>query len=285
MTSTPGCLYIVATPIGNLADLTPRATDVLADADVIAAEDTRHSTKLLARASAHVPLVALHEHNEDRAAPALIERMQGGEVVALIADAGTPLVSDPGFVLVRAAHEAGIPVRAVPGACAAIAALSVSGLPCDRFVFEGFLPAKPTSRRRRLGELADETRTLIFYESSHRIVRAARDLVIAFGAERQVCLSRELTKLHEDSVVLPAGELIGWLDDDANRRRGEFVLVIAGAERASVPAGRQVSLEALMRELVGSMSVADAARLATRLLDVSRNEAYRVGLEAADGRG
>lgn len=278
MPHEPGCLFIVATPIGNLADLPPRAVEVLAGADVVAAEDTRHSGVLLAQADVPTPMLALHEHNEDRVAPALVERMQGGETVALIADAGTPLVSDPGFVLVRAARAAGIAVRTVPGACAAVAALSVSGLASDRFVFEGFLPAKATARQRRLAELANETRTLVFYESSHRIAHAVRDLAAAVGDDRSVCIARELTKLHEDSVTLTAGELTDWVHADANRRRGEFVLVVAGASQAVQADEHAVSTEALMRELLAVMPVAQAARTAARLLGVGRNQAYKIGL-------
>lgn len=278
MNHQPATLYVVATPIGNLADLSPRAIDVFRAADVVAAEDTRHSGTLLAHADVQTPMVALHEHNEDRAAPKLIERMQRGETVALIADAGTPLVSDPGFTLVRAARDAGIPVRTVPGACAAVAALSVSGLPSDRFVFEGFLPAKATARRRRLGELASETRTLIFYESSHRIAYTARDLASALGGERRVCLARELTKLHEDSVVMAARELPDWLAMDDNRRRGEFVLVVAGIELSSSPARYEVDLDELLETLLGVVTPSQAARAAIRLLGVPRNEAYEKAL-------
>lgn len=284
MPHEPACLHVVATPIGNLADLPPRAVDILASADVIAAEDTRHSGTLLAHAEVHTPMVALHEHNENSVAPALIRRIQGGETVALIADAGTPLVSDPGFVLVRAARAAGIPVRTVPGACAAVAALSVSGLASDRFVFEGFLPAKATRRRRRLSELASEARTLVFYESSHRIVHVVRDLAAVFGDDRKVCVARELTKLHEHSVLLAAGELSGWVNADANRRRGEFVLVVAGASPAAHPEEYAVSTEALMRELLAAMPVREAARSAARLLGVGRNEAYRIGLSLSESK-
>lgn len=273
-----GCLYVVATPIGNLGDLSPRAAEVLGGVDVIAAEDTRHSAKLLAHAQIQKAMIALHEHNEDRIAPSLIRRMQAGETVAMIADAGTPLISDPGFVLVRAARTAGVAVRTVPGACAAVAALAVSGLASDRFLFEGFLPAKATGRRRRLSELANEPSTLLLYESSHRIAHAVRDLAAIFGANRPVCLARELTKLHEDSVLLPAGELTDWLALDDNRRRGEFVLVVAGAPQMAASEEYPVRLDALMRELVAVMPVREAAKAAARLLGVARNQAYAIGL-------
>ncbi|MFP5304674.1 MAG: 16S rRNA (cytidine(1402)-2'-O)-methyltransferase [Gammaproteobacteria bacterium] len=266
-----GSLYVVATPIGNLGDLSPRAQAVLAAVDRICAEDTRTSGQLLAHYGIRKPLVALHEHNEADVCAGLIAQLRGGGALALVSDAGTPLVSDPGFVLVRAAREAGIPVLAVPGPCAAVAALSVSGLPSDRFVFEGFLPAKAAARRERLQVLAAETRTLIVYESSHRIVDAAEDLGAVLGA-RRVCLARELTKLHEQSVVLPADALAGWLREDANRQRGEFVLLIAGAPEdtdAAAAEGERV-LRLLLRELPAST----AARLAAEITGVRRKELY-----------
>jgi len=193
----PGKLWIVATPIGNLDDLSARAQAILRQADLIAAEDTRHSAALLQHYAIATRRVALHEHNEREASADLVQRMRDGAQIALISDAGTPLVSDPGFRLVRAAREAGIVVSPVPGACAAIAALSAAGLPSDRFVFEGFLPAKSAGRRARLQALRGETRTLIFYESSHRIVEALDDLAGVFGADRHAVVARELTKLFE----------------------------------------------------------------------------------------
>ncbi|MDN5937771.1 MAG: 16S rRNA (cytidine(1402)-2'-O)-methyltransferase, partial [Salinisphaera sp.] len=223
-----GCLYIVATPIGNLSDLSSRAAEVLRGADLVAAEDTRHSARVLAHVGARRPSVALHEHNEAAMVEGLIGRLHDGARIALVSDAGTPLISDPGYLLVRAAQRAGIAVRCVPGPCAAIAALSVSGLPSDRFVFEGFLPARSAARRRRLEALASEPRTIICYEASHRIAATARDIAAVLGDGRPVTLARELTKIHEQSVFLPAGELPAWLAADDNRRRGEFVLVIGG---------------------------------------------------------
>lgn len=278
MPSESACLYVVATPIGNLSDLTPRAVEVLDSVDVVAAEDTRHSATLLSHAGAQAFMVSLHEHNEDRVTPELIERLQRGETVALISDAGTPLVSDPGFALVRAAREASIPVCAIPGACAAVAAISVSGLASDRFVFEGFLPSKATARRQRLSELRGETRTLVLYESSHRIAYTVRDLAETFGTTRQVCLARELTKLHEQSVTRQAAALPEWLAADSNRRRGEFVLVIAGAEPSEQSDQHTVEVEVLMRELIAVMPLSQAARMTARLLSVGRNAAYEIGL-------
>lgn len=280
----PGCLYVVATPLGNLQDLSPRAAALLGAVDLIAAEDTRHSARLLTAIAAKTHMVALHEHNEEAVAGGLIERLQAGHSIALISDAGTPLVSDPGFVLVRAARAAGLPVLAVPGPCAAIAALSVSGMPPDRFVFEGFLPAKAAARRRRLGELVGETRSLLFYESSHRIVETVADIASVFGPERRLALARELTKLHEQSVCASAGEMPEWLAGDANRQRGEFVLVVAGA--AAEPSDQYpVALPALLEVLLRGLPVAAAAKAAASLTGAPRNEAYRIALRLAENGG
>ena len=223
-----GALYVVATPIGNLADMSQRAVDVLAQVDRIAAEDTRRSGRLLQHFSITTPMLALHEHNERDLAPRLVEQLQQGESLAVISDAGTPLISDPGYNLVRLAHEAGVSVVPIPGASALICALSASGLPTDRFVFEGFLPAKAVSRRARLEALRSETRTLIFYESSHRLVECLHDMQVVFGVDRYVVLARELTKqfetLHGDGVR----NLLHWVQDDPNQQKGEMVLLVQG---------------------------------------------------------
>jgi 16S rRNA (cytidine1402-2'-O)-methyltransferase len=228
MAATTGTLWVVATPIGNRDDLTARAVQVLREVAVIAAEDTRHSRPLLMHYNIDTPLRALHDHNERDEVDALVARMQGGESIALISDAGTPLISDPGFRLVRAARAAGVRVSPVPGACAAIAALSVAGLPSDRFVFEGFLPAKGGARRQRLQELAGETRTVICYESSHRVLESLEDMRDVLGAEREVVLARELTKMFETVVGEAVGDLVARVAADPNQQRGEFVLMIAG---------------------------------------------------------
>jgi 16S rRNA (cytidine1402-2'-O)-methyltransferase len=228
MAATTGTLWVVATPIGNRDDLTARAVQVLREVAVIAAEDTRHSRPLLMHYNIDTPLRALHDHNERDEVDALVARMQGGESIALISDAGTPLISDPGFRLVRAARAAGVRVSPVPGACAAIAALSVAGLPSDRFVFEGFLPAKGGARRQRLQELAGETRTVICYESSHRVLESLEDMRDVLGAEREVVLARELTKMFETVIGEPVGDLVARVAADPNQQRGEFVLMIAG---------------------------------------------------------
>ncbi|MES0873001.1 16S rRNA (cytidine(1402)-2'-O)-methyltransferase [Sinimarinibacterium thermocellulolyticum] len=272
-----GHLYVVATPIGHLGDLSPRAQAVLGAVDRILAEDTRNARSLLAHFGISARLVALHEHNESAASAALVRELRDGASFALISDAGTPLISDPGFVLVRAARAAGVPVVAVPGPCAAIAALSVSGLACDRFVFEGFLPAKPTARRARLQALRDETRTLVLYESSHRIADTAADLAEILDT-RPVCLARELTKLHEQSIVMPAAALPSWLAEDADRRRGEFVLLIAGApETAADDAQGERVLRVLLRELPPSA----AARLAAEISGARRKDLYALALQIA----
>jgi 16S rRNA (cytidine1402-2'-O)-methyltransferase len=272
MSQPPGKLWIVATPIGNLDDISARAIDVLKRVERIAAEDTRHSAPLLARCGVKTPLTALHEHNEREECERLVARLREGAEIALISDAGTPLISDPGFRLVRAARAAGIAVSPVPGPCAAIAALSVAGLPSDRFVFEGFLPAKSAARRERLGELAGEARTLVFYESSHRVRECLDDMESVFGAERPAVLARELTKLFETVLDASLGELAARVVADANQQRGEFVLLVAGrseAEDSRLAEGRRVF--ALLRE---ELPPARAAKLAAAITGAARKELY-----------
>lgn len=268
-----GRLWVVATPIGNLDDFSPRAQDVLRRVALIAAEDTRHSAPLLARYGISTRLVALHEHNERDEAERLVARLLAGEEIGLISDAGTPLVSDPGFRLVRAARSAGIAVSPVPGACAAIAALCVAGLPSDRFVFEGFLPAKPAARRERLAELAGESRTLVFYESSHRVRECLDDMAVAFGAERPAVLARELTKLFETVLDGSLATLQARVAADPNQERGEFVLLVGGRpeqEDARLAEGRRV-FELLRAEL----PPARAAKLAAAISGAPRKALYR----------
>jgi 16S rRNA (cytidine1402-2'-O)-methyltransferase len=267
-----GKLWVVATPIGNLGDLSPHAQQVLHDADVIAAEDTRHSRPLLQHFSIATPLTALHEHNERAAVASLIAKLQAGENVALISDAGTPLISDPGFRLVRAAREAGVDVVPVPGACAAIAALSVAGLPSDRFVFEGFLPAKASARRERLHELANEARTLVIYESSHRIVECCADLRDAFGTQREARLLRELTKLHETCIGMTLGDIAERVANDPEQRLGECVLVVAGrGEEADAKLAEGRRVYALLR---AELAPAQAAKLAAAISGAPRKDLY-----------
>ncbi|MEK9649109.1 MAG: 16S rRNA (cytidine(1402)-2'-O)-methyltransferase, partial [Gammaproteobacteria bacterium] len=223
-----GCLYIVATPIGNLDDITYRAVQVLKEVDAIAAEDTRHSKKLMQHLGVTTPLFALHEHNENALAEKIIKRLERGESLALISDAGTPLISDPGFPLVNQAHKAGLKIIPVPGASSVLAALSVSGLPTDRFVFEGFLPSKKTARQNRLRELEKETRTLILFETPHRIAVALADLAEVLGEDREIVIARELTKTHEEVKRSSVGQLLEAANSGALQERGEFVLVLAG---------------------------------------------------------
>lgn len=271
-TDSTGRLWVVATPIGNLDDLSVRAREVLGRVALIAAEDTRHSAPLLARYGIATRVVALHEHNERDEAERLVARLRGGDDIALISDAGTPLVSDPGFRLVRAARAAGIVVSPVPGACAAIAALSVAGLPSDRFVFEGFLPAKAAARRERLGELAGEARTLVFYESSHRVRECLDDMAAVFGAARPAVLARELTKLFETVIDADLATLVARVAADPNQSRGEFVLLVGGRpeqEDARLAEGRRVF--ALLRE---ELPPARAAKLAAAISGAPRKALY-----------
>jgi len=270
--STSGKLFVVATPIGNLGDLGPRALDTLKTVAAICAEDTRHTRQLLAHFGVEKPLIALHEHNEGDVAASMVARLVAGESLALVSDAGTPLVSDPGFRLVRAAREAGVTVSPVPGASALIAALSVAGLPSDRFIFEGFLPAKPNARRERLHALASEPRTLIFYESAHRIEEALDDAAAAFGSERRAVIARELTKLFETVLDGSLAELAQRVRADPNQRKGEFVLMVQGAgEDADAKVAEGLRLYAKLKE---HLPPSTAAKLAAELSGAPRKVLY-----------
>ena len=267
-----GTLFIVATPIGNLGDLSPRALETLRSVAAICAEDTRHTRQLLSHFGIDRPLVALHEHNEEAIAERVIERISSGDSLALVSDAGTPLVSDPGYRLVQAARAAGIRVSPVPGPCALIAALSVAGLPSDRFAFEGFLPAKASARRERLAALAGETRTLVFYESAHRIEESLADLCAAFGGERPAVLARELTKLFETVLDGTLANLQSRVQADPDQRKGEFVLVVQGRGEdadAKLAEGRRVHA-ILARQLPPSA----AAKLAAEITGAPRKALY-----------
>jgi 16S rRNA (cytidine1402-2'-O)-methyltransferase len=263
---------VVATPIGNLDDITLRALRVLSTADLVAAEDTRHSRVLLAHHGVDRPLIALHEHNEEQQSQRLLERLQAGESIALVSDAGTPLVSDPGYRLVALAAAAGIEVVAVPGPSALTAALSICGLPTDRFTFEGFLPARRSARVKALAKLHAEPRTMVFFESSHRIAESLADLCESFGDERPAALCRELTKQFETVLRGSLAAIAQRVGADPNQRRGEFVVVVAGhtgvAEAAFPEALR------LARELQPLIGASQAARTAARLMDVSRRTLY-----------
>ena len=278
MADRPGVLYVVATPIGNLEDMSPRARQVLAEVALIAAEDTRHSGQLLAHFGIHTPMISLHDHNEAGRVPQLIDKLQRGQSLALISDAGTPLISDPGFELVRAAQAAGLRVSPLPGPCALVAALSASGLPADHFVFEGFLSAKAAARRQRLAELAQEPRTLVFYESVHRLEESLQDMQTVLGDERRAVLARELTKLHESLRTGTLAELCAWAQQDPAAGKGEVVLLLAGAETAASPAVG-IEPDALLKILLEELPLKQAAALAARITGSGRNELYKRALE------
>lgn len=274
-----GSLYVVATPIGNLDDISARALNILRSVALIAAEDTRHSARLMQHFGISTPLAACHEHNERDQGGRFLARLQAGEDVALISDAGTPLISDPGYHLVRQARAAGIKVVPVPGACALIAALSAAGLPSDRFIFEGFLPAKAAGRRARLEQVKEEPRTLIFYEAPHRILECLQDMQAVFGDERPALLARELTKTFETLKGMPLAELAAWVAADSNQQRGECVVLVAGWQ---APEGEEaVSADAMrvLNLLLAEMPLKRAAALAAEITGVRKNLLYQVALE------
>lgn len=277
MSIEPGILYVVATPIGHLEDISYRAVAILRQVDVIAAEDTRHSAKLLNRYSVATPCVSLHEHNEEKQVARLLRRLIAEDSVALISDAGTPLISDPGFRLVVAARRTGVRVSPIPGACAAVAALSVAGLPSDRFVFEGFLPAKEEARRKRLTVCASETRTLVFYEASHRIVRSLRDMRDCLGGARRAVVARELTKTYETVHSASLEELSEWVLDDSDRTRGEFVVLVQGLVQTPDQA-EEPEIRRILSLLLTELPVNAAVRLAAKITRQSKNEVYRIAL-------
>lgn len=282
---TAACLYIVSTPIGNLGDISARALETLQSVDLIAAEDTRHSARLLQHFGITTPMWALHDHNERAQADRIVQRLSEGANIALISDAGTPLISDPGFHLVRAVRHAGYRVVPVPGACALIAALSASGLPTDRFAFEGFVPAKNQARLQRLQAVADDTRTLMFYESPHRLLDTLRAMLEVFGPDRYLVLARELTKtfetIHGDSL----GKLIEWVEADANQRKGEFVLLLQGTEPEVE--GGDLGAEELrvLSLLLEELSVKQASALAAKICSGKKKQFYQAALamRADDG--
>ncbi len=276
MSIDSACLFVVATPIGNLGDMVPRAVEVLQSVDLIAAEDTRHSQRLMQHFSISTPLVAYHDHSGATTVAFLIEKMRNGQSIALISDAGTPLVSDPGYRVVDAALTAGVKVVPVPGASAVIAALSVAGLPSDRFIFEGFLSAKQQGRVKQLQALAEETRTLIFYEAPHRLLACLRNMADVFGADRQIVMARELTKTFETIKRAPVAELADWVERDHNQQKGECVLLVHGsADVASADAeGRRV-FDLLVEEL----PLKQAAALAAKISGIKKNTLYQYGLE------
>lgn len=271
-----GTLYIVATPIGNLDDLTPRARQTLAEADLIAAEDTRHSGRLLSHIGAKPRLIALHDHNEKQLVSKLIVALESGKSVALISDAGTPLLSDPGYRLVAAAHEHDIAVSPIPGPSAITAALSAAGLPTDRFCFEGFLPAKEKARHDVLELLRSEHRTMVFFESVHRIEAALADMATVLGNDRAAFIGRELTKLHEQCLHGTLGGLFSAIKDGAIVQKGEFVIVVAGADKDREP---PMDVDRLLLALIERLSAKDAAAVAARATGEKKNALYKRLLE------
>lgn len=278
LNSVVGTLYVVATPIGNLDDISARALKVLHDVPLIAAEDTRHSVRLLQHFGITTPLAACHEHNERDQGGRFLTHLLAGADLALISDAGTPLISDPGYHLVRQARAAGVTVVPVPGACALIAALSAAGLPSDRFVFEGFLPAKAVGRRARLERVKEEPRTLIFYEAPHRILECLQDLEAVFGGERPALLARELTKTFETMKGLPLAQLRAFVEADSNQQRGECVVVVAGW---SAPENEDVLSSEVLRVLdllLKEMPLKRAAALAAQITGVGKNLLYQAAL-------
>lgn len=274
-----GKLFVVATPIGHRQDISERALEVLRTVDRIAAEDTRHTRSLLQSYGIDKPLVSCHEHNESERVNELIGRLRAGESLALVSDAGTPLISDPGYRLVRAAQAEGIPVVPVPGPCSPIAALSVGGLPTDRFVFEGFLPARASARRARLQHLADESRTLVMLESCHRIVEMLADCVAAFGAEREAVVARELTKMFETVRRAPLGELVEWVRADPYQQKGELVLLIAGRVEENSAASSDPAIARTLGVLMESLSLKQSVDLTVRLTGSKRGEVYAAALQ------
>ena len=277
MKDTTAALYIVATPIGNLADISARAIEVLSSVDVIAAEDTRHSKYLLQHHGIETSTISLHEHNEQQRSELLLSRIAAGESIALISDAGTPLISDPGYRLVNMAREQGIKVIPIPGACAVIAALSASGLSAERFAFEGFLPPKSTARRQALESLANEPRTLIFYESPKRMVASLQDMLTVFGGDRKACLARELTKMFETIVTLPLAELVDVVINDANHQKGEIVLLVEG--QSTVVDRDEAEEVRVLQLLLNEVPLKQAATITASILGIKKNKAYEMALK------
>ena len=278
---TKGTLFVVATPIGNRADFSPRAKQTLAEATLIAAEDTRHTGRLLSDFGIKTPLKALHEHNETEVVDDVIERLTRGETVALVSDAGTPLISDPGYRLITAAHRAQVNVSPIPGPSAITAALSVAGLPTDRFCFEGFLPAKREARRARLGELREERRSLVFFASVHKIRATLTDLQEAFGEQRSAFMGRELSKLHEQCVSASLADLAQGLEGGRIAEKGEFVLVVSGAPAPSND-DTDGSLLAWLAELSQVMPGRQAVDIVARVSGRRRNAVYKLLLRLKD---
>ncbi|MDQ8039221.1 MAG: 16S rRNA (cytidine(1402)-2'-O)-methyltransferase [Rickettsiella sp.] len=274
--SKTSALYIVATPIGNLGDISARALDTLKSVDCIAAEDTRHSSKLLNYFDINRPIFSLHEHNESKNTEILLNRLQQKQSIALISDAGTPTISDPGYILINKTREIGIPVIPIPGPCALIAALSASGLNCQQFVFAGFLPTKQTTRQAKLKDLFYETRTIIFYEAPHRILDLIEDLITVLGHKRYVVLARELTKKFETIYGNTLDQLKHWLDNNKNQQKGEFVVLVKGNEHAFTHSA--VETKRILKLLLDELPIKKAAALASKITHEKKNKLYAQAL-------
>jgi len=278
-----GTLYVVATPIGNLDDLSPRATRTLASVDVVAAEDTRHSGRLLSHLGIQKRMIALHDHNEKDRAAGILAELQAGRDVALISDAGTPLISDPGYVLVREARAAGHRVSPIPGPCALVAALSAAGLPTDRFLYVGFLPAKRSGRKASLDVLSSEVATLVFYESPHRILESVRDIAEVLGSGREIVLGREITKTFETFYSGSVAEVLAELERDPHGSRGEFVVMVRGAiAQAGNSEEATMDVDRVLRVLLVELPVKKVAKMAAELTGLSKNELYQRALALKD---
>ncbi|NNL57033.1 MAG: 16S rRNA (cytidine(1402)-2'-O)-methyltransferase [Pseudomonadales bacterium] len=277
-------LYVVSTPIGNLGDITARALEVLQAADLIAAEDTRHSGQLLQHFAIDTPMQAYHDHSDTNATERLLQHVEQGRALALISDAGTPLIADPGFRLVSRARERGLKVVPVPGASAMVAALSAAGLPTDRFIFEGFLPAKAAARHKQLASLAAEPRTLVFYESPHRIAESVQAMAAAFGPQRRAVLARELTKRFETLIADSLGNLSRRVAQDKDQQRGEIVLVVAGLAREQQQTAAQAQLQRILPLLLGELPLKQAVRLAAQITGLNKNAVYDRALQITNAQ-
>lgn len=269
-------LYVVATPIGNLGDISARAIDTLKNVDLIAAEDTRHSRKLMNHFAINTPMLSLHAYNESKRTEILLKKLQQNQSIALISDAGTPLISDPGYVLVKKVRENGIPVISIPGPCALITALSASGLKSDRFIFEGFLPEKKLARQNKLKYLLYETRTIIFYEAPHRILDLMEDMLLIFGSERQGVLARELTKTFETIHAGTIEQINSWLTEDSNQQRGEFVVLIKGNEHALK--NSDLEIQRILQILLAELPIKQSILLAAKITNEKKNKLYAQAL-------
>lgn len=277
MHTEKGCLFVVATPIGNLEDISLRALNTLKSVDLIVAEDTRHSKKLLAHFNINTPLSAYHDYSKPAVTEKIIRRLTEGNNIALISDAGTPLISDPGYRLVSIAHEQGVRVRPLPGPCALICALCVAGLPSDRFLFTGYLPAKPCARKKEIEQMAESTYTWIFYETPHRIVHSLADLMHTMGPARKITIARELTKHFETVLSGTAEEIYSRVSETPEQQKGEFVVLVAGKEKEKPAVTLQA--EQMMKTLMSELSLKQASSVAAKLTGIQKRELYNLGLK------